>query len=68
MDFLTNMIGIIEMENQMDGDAYWWIGNPIFIGMIIIKTINFLNYNKKGVTDHAEEGTWVWPSGIALAH
>merc|ERR1719187_1036950 len=43
MHFLRNMIAIIESDNHMEGDAYWWIG----------------------LTDHAEEGTWVWPSGMA---
>merc|ERR1712198_214771 len=43
MHFLRNMIAIIESDNHLDGDAYWWIG----------------------LTDHAEEGTWVWPSGMA---
>merc|ERR1719500_737253 len=43
MHFLRNMIAIIESDNHMEGNAYWWIG----------------------LTDHAEEGTWVWPSGMA---
>ena len=27
MHFLRNMIAIIESDNHMEGDAYWWIGN-----------------------------------------